>query len=387
MQPWQELELEEIRKRHARFAEAELTNTGKAAAPDGGFSLEQWQACAGFGLLGTSLDEEYGGGGQPLTHLVAAYEGLGRGCDQGGLVFGLCSQFLSVQMTLQRTGSTKLKELYLPGMISGDLGAHAVTERGAGSDTFSMETFADRENGRFRLSGSKAYVTASPNADLALVFARTSEQTDPFCLRAFVVDLTWKGVSRGEVFHKAGLKGVEMGELIFNGVEVPEDHLVGALGGGLGILSESTGWERALLPSTLLGPMQRSVDDCTEWSRERRQFGRPIGTFQQVSAKIADMIVRHEICRQSVYDMAARLQESASIQPLIQQAAIVKLFVTESAIQTQLDALQVMGVRGYLEESLVLQDLKDSLAGTLWSGTSETLRNTIARFAGLPAPE
>ena len=130
--------------------------------------------------------------------------------------------------------------------------------------------------------------------------------------------------------------------------------------------------------------MQRSIDSCTEWARKREQFGRPIGAFQQVSSKIANMVMRHQICRQTIYDMAARLQRSSTVHPLTQQAAIVKLFVTESAIEVQLDALQVMGVRGYLEESPVQQDLKDSLAGTLWSGTSETLRNTIARFAGLP---
>ncbi len=385
MQPWQEPELEEIRSRHAQFAVKELVGGSSTTSESTGFSREQWRTCADLGVLGGCLEEKYGGGGLPLTHLVAAYEGLGYGSNQGGLIFGLCSQLLSLQMTLQMTGSPQLKERYLPGLISGRLiGAHAITERGAGSDAFSIQTAARREGERFRLSGSKAYVTAAPDADLALVFARTSDEAGPFCLTAFLVDLGWNGVSRGEVFHKAGLKGIEMGELPFEEVPVPMDHVVGAEGGGVGILAESTGWERALLPSTLLGPMQRSIDSCTEWARKREQFRRPIGAFQQVSARIANMVVRHQICRQTVYDMAARLQQSATVHPLTQQAAIVKLFVTESAIQVQLDALQVMGVRGYLEESNVQQDLKDSLAGTLWSGTSETLRNTIARFAGLP---
>ena len=382
MQPWQEPELEEVRGRHVLFAERELVATSSAPA---GLSREQWRACADFGVLGGCLERKYGGSGLPLTHLVAVFEGLGYGSNQGGLIFGLCSQLLSLQMTLQMTGSPQLKGQYLPGMISGELiGAHAVTERGAGSDAFSIQTVARREGECFRLSGSKAYVTASPDADLALVFARTSEEPGPFCLTAFLVDLRWEGVSRGEVFHKSGLKGIEMGELHFDGVPVPIDHVVGAEGGGVGILAESTGWERALLPATLLGPMRRSIDGCTEWARKREQFGRPIGAFQQVSARIANMVMRHQICRQTVYDMAARLQQSTTVHPLTQQAAIVKLFVTENAIQVQLDALQVMGVRGYLEESPVQQDLKDSLAGTLWSGTSETLRNTIARFAGLP---
>ena len=382
MQPWQEPELEEVRSRHASFAEKELVAGSEASD---GLSREQWRACAGFGVLGGCLEKKYGGSGLPLTHLVATYEGLGYGCNQGGLIFGLCSQVLSLQMTLQVTASPQLKERYLPDMISGKLiGAHAITERGAGSDAFSIQTTARQKGECFRLDGSKAYVTAAPDADLALVFARTSEEPGPFCLTAFLVDLGWEGVSHGEVFNKSGLKGIEMGELNFDGVPVPMDHVVGAVGGGVGILTESTGWERALLPSTLLGPMQRSIDSCTAWAREREQFGRPIGAFQQVSAKIANMVMRHQICRQTVYDMAERLQQSATVHPLTQQGAIVKLFVTGTAIQVQLDALQIMGVRGYLEESTVQQDLKDSLAGTLWSGTSETLRNTIARFSGLP---
>ena len=382
MQPWQEPELEEIRSKHISFAEKELVAGGSAS---NGLSHEQWRACAGFGVLGGCLEKKYGGSGLPLAHLVAAFEGLGYGCNQGGLIFGLCSQVLSLQMTLQVTASPQLKERYLPDMISGKLiGAHAITERGAGSDAFSIQTTARQKGECFRLDGSKAYVTAAPDADLALVFARTSEEPGPFCLTAFLVDLGWEGVSHGEVFNKSGLKGIEMGELNFDGVPVPMDHVVGAVGGGVGILAESTGWERALLPSTLLGPMQRSIDSCTKWAREREQFGRPIGAFQQVSAKIANMVMRHQICRQTVYDMAARLQQSTTMHPLTQQAAMVKLFVSESAIQVQLDALQTMAVRGYLEESTVQQDLKDSLAGTLWSGTSETLRNTIARFSGLP---
>ena len=218
MQPWQAPELEEIRSKHVSFAEKELV----AGSSPSGLSREQWRACADFGVLGGCLEKKYGGGGLPLTHSVAVYEGLGYGCNQGGLIFGLCSQLLSVQMTLQRTGSPQLKERYLAGMISGQLiGAHAITERGAGSDAFSIQTVARREGECFRLSGSKAYVTAAPDADLALVFARTSEEPGPFCLTAFLVDLGWEGVSRGEVFHKSGLKGIEMGELHFDGVPVP----------------------------------------------------------------------------------------------------------------------------------------------------------------------
>jgi alkylation response protein AidB-like acyl-CoA dehydrogenase len=150
------------------------------------------------------------------------------------------------------------------------------------------------------------------------------------------------------------------------------------------VLAESTGWERGLLLATALGPMARTIDECVLRAKTRKQFDRPIGAFQQISAKIANMIMRHRICRQVIYDMASRLGNGQSIHPHAQDAAIVKLFVSENYIQVQLDAVQIFGVRGILLEYPQQQDLRDSISSTIWAGTSETLRNTIAKFAGIP---
>lgn len=317
--------------------------------------------------------------------MTAAYEGFGQGSTDFSVLFALAAHLLSVQMTIENWGGDAVKDEYLGKMADGRLiSAHAVTEEVAGSDVFAMETTAVSEGSYYRLRGRKTYITSAGEADLALVFARTARQAGPFSLSAFVVDLTEPGVTRGRQFKKLGLQEVDMGELVFDDVQIPANHRIGTEGAGFGILSESTTWERALLPVTLLGAMRASIEECVNWSRKRLQFGQPIAGFQQVSSKIADMTSRYQVSRQIVYDIAAHLGAEGSGRRLAEKAAIVKLVASENAVLVQRDAVQIMGVRGYLADSLVARNLCDALGSTLWSGTSETLRNTIARLVGLP---
>ena len=377
MQPWQSKRLAstvtEFRALGEKCFQGDLKNAG---------FRQRWEKCAELGLLSFSSN---GDPGSDLSTMVAAYEGFGQGGADGGLLFALAAHLLSVQMTLETSGNKAVKNAYLGKMAEGHLiAAHAVTEEAAGSDVFAMETTAVAEGTSYRLRGRKTYITAASEADVALVFARTAQEPGPFSLSAFVVDLTNPGVTRGRQFEKLGLRGVDMGELIFDDVRLPVNHCIGAEGAGLTILTESTTWERALLPVTLLGAMKLSIEECVRWARERVQFGQPIAHFQQVSSKIADMTSRYQVSRQLLYDIASQLQTRGSARPLAQEAAIAKLVVSENTVQIQRDALQIMGVRGYLSDSLVARNLSDALASTLWSGTSETLRNTIAQLAGLP---
>lgn len=385
MQPWQDPEIEVIRRRHAEFARSELE--GDAAERDraGEFSRERWRACAELGVLGTCIGAEYGGAGAPVAHAVAAFEGLSYGCRDGGFVYALASQLFGIELTLQLMAGDEVKRGYLPRLVAGDLlAAHAFTEEDSGSDAFSMRSTAREDGDGFVLSGVKRYITNAPHADVALVFARTAEERTPFGLGAFWVELGWPGARRGAEFDKVGLRTVHMGELAFDEVRVPAAHAVGGARGGLRVLGASTGFERALLLAVALGPMARAVDECRARARTRRQFDKPIGAFQQVSARIADMIARQRIARQVVYDMASRLDAGKSIHHLVDDAAIAKLFVSEAYVAVELSALQVFGVRGYLLESFAQQDLRDALSSTIWAGTSETLRNLVARYAGLP---
>lgn len=385
MQPWQDPELESIRRRHIELAREELGGDVLARDRDGVFPRDLWRRCADLGLLGLSMDPRYGGRGRPLSHTVAALEGLGYGCRDGGLVYALTSQIFGIQLPLQVLAGEEIKRKYLPQIISGEhLVAHAFTEVDSGSDALSMGTRATARGEDYLLEGRKSFITAAPAADFAIVFARTDEGRSPFALTAFLVDLRWDGASHGREFHKLGLRTVGMGELIFDQVTVPGDHVLAGEGAGLQALIESTAWERALLFTAALGPMARTLDDCIERAKSREQFGKPIGSFQQVSSKIADMTVACRMSRMAIYDMATRLEASRSARPLAQDAAVVKLYVSERYVEVNLAALQIFGVRGYLLDSFVQQDLRDSLSGTIYAGTSEVLRNLIARLSGLP---
>ena len=282
-------------------------------------------------------------------------------------------------------GSQELQQKYLPDLMSGkSLAAYGFTEKTSGSDAYSMETTAVEEGDNYRLSGTKCYLTNSPFANLALVFAKTSETRGPFSLTAFLVDMDWEGASHGREFEKMGLRTVRMGELVFDDVLVPKSHIVGVKGGGLRVLTESTLWERAILIATALGPMARGLNACIERTKTRTQFDKPIGAFQQISSKVANMIRNYKLSRQVIYDIASRLGKGSSLQPHAQDAAIAKLFVSENFVNFELDAMQIFGVRGYLLESFQQQDLRDSLSFNIWAGTSETLRNTVSKLAGLP---
>lgn len=384
MQPWQDPELEDIRNTYIQFAR-QLNHDSAKRDYEGDFSLDRWKKVADFGFLKLLMPAALGGSEVPVTHLVAAMEGLGEGCLDGGFNYALCNQMCGLQTTIKMFGSDELKAKYLPDMMAGkSLAAYGFTEQTSGSDAYSMETVADEQDDHFVLTGVKQYITNAPYADKAIVFAKTSETRSPFSLTAFLVDMDWEGASHGQEFDKMGLRTVRMGELKFDQVKVPKSNILGVKGGGLRVLTESTLWERAILIATSLGPMARGLSASIERSKARTQFDKPIGSFQQISSKIADMIQRYKLSRQVIYDMASRIGLGDSLQPHAQDAAIAKIFVSDNFVKFELDALQIFGVRGYLLESFTQQDLRDSLSFNIWAGTAETLRNTVAKLAGVP---
>ncbi len=385
MQPWQDPEIDIIRKKYNEFAIENLLGDTEQRDKEGDFSIKRWKEVAEFGFLKLLMPENLGGAEVPVTHLVAAIEGLGEGSMDGGFNYAICNQLCGLQTTINIFGSDELKSRYLPDLMSGkSMAAYGFTEETSGSDAYSMEATAVEEGDAFRLSGTKCYITNAPYANLALVFAKTSPTRSPFALTAFLVDMEWEGATHGREYDKMGLRTVRMGELIFDNVQVPKSHIVGVKGGGLRVLTESTLWERAILIATALGPMARGLKSCIERTKTRNQFEKPIGAFQQVSSKVANMIMRYKLSRQIIYDIASRIGNGSSLQPHAQDAAIAKIFVSDNFVNFELDAMQIFGVRGYLLESFAQQDLRDSLSFNIWAGTSETLRNTVAKLAGLP---
>jgi alkylation response protein AidB-like acyl-CoA dehydrogenase len=385
MQPWQDDTIEDTRKQFKTFAAEHLAGDHRQRDADLEFSVERWKKCAEMGAFGLSLSPEYGGAGRPFTHSVAAIEGMCEACNDSGFFFAMASQISGTQLALQSLASEEIKQKYLPALISGDhLACLGFSEMSAGSDIYSINTCAKKTDGGYILNGEKAFITNALDSTCCLVFAKTADNRTPFDFTAFMVDFDQKGVSLGEAFDKATLRTCSLGRVLFEDVFVPDDHIIAGVGGGMTVIRESIGWERVLLMAVCIGPMARVLEQTIEQARTREQFGRVIGKYQMISGKIADMVMRHRVSRQVTYDMASRLDvPGATIGKLLEEVAISKLYTTENFIKFMLDATQIWGGRGVCKEWSIEQDMRDSLSSTIWAGTSETLRNTIGKFAGL----
>ena len=383
MQPWQDQRIDEIREEYRLLAERELA--GDRQAHDAGAVKDpaRWKHAAELGLLGLCMPEEYGGAAMSITHTVAAFEGVAEGCPDGGFVYGLVSQLFGVQIALHHMASEEVRNRYLPPAIAGDLSiVYGFTEPQGGSDAYLMETRAEPDGDDWLISGQKVLVTNSPAADVSLVFARTGEGRSPFALSAFVVDMDQPGAKVGQEFGKVGLRTVGLGELLFDNARAPKSHLVARKGAGLQVITESTNWERAFLMVTALGQMRRVLAEILEDANEP-DGGHIHSDFDAVSGPFADLITSYKLCRMVVYDLAGRLSVDEATNPHMQDAAIVKLFVSEQYKAFMNQAMRLAGIPAITTGLEAQQHLRDSLASTIYSGTSETLRKTIAKLEGL----
>jgi alkylation response protein AidB-like acyl-CoA dehydrogenase len=373
-------EVDQLRRGSEEFG-ASLGNDLERRDRAGEFDASLWQRCAEFGVLGLPMPSRYGGSELEMPAVVAALEGLGFGCRDNGLLFGLGAQLWSVQMPILALGSEDQKEHYLPGLVDGTLiGAHAVTEPEAGSDAFSLRTTARRDGDDYVLDGAKTFVTSAPVADLFLVVATVEPGSGSRGLTAFLVDRDTPGLSVSEPFEKAGLRTSAMAEVSLAGCRVPADRLLGRERGGSAVFGVAMEWERSFILAPALGTMRRQLADCVRYARVRRQFGEPIGKREPVASKLVDMQLRLETCRLLV-DRVARLKQEG--RRLTYEPSQVKLHVSESWVQASLDALQIHGGAGYMVELGVERDLRDALASKIYSGTSEIQRSIIAGFLGL----
>lgn len=331
---------------------------------------------------------ELGGGGADILTTVLVMEALGYGCHDNGLIFSLNAQIWSLELPLVKFGTAQQQQAYLPGLMSGDLiGVHAMTEPDSGSDAFGMRTRADRRDDDYVLNGTKLYITNAPVADVVLVFAAhpgTSktprDKSRLGGISAFLVEKGTPGfcVTRG--LEKMGLRTSPMGEIALTDCVVPAASRLGPEGGGMAIFNSSMASERSCILASALGAMQRQLEACVAYARIRKQFGQAIGKFQSVANKVADMYLRLEAARLLVYQAAWRAQQD---RPALAEAAAAKLFTSEAWVQSSLDAIQLHGAYGYMKESGIERDLRDAVAGTIYSGTSEIQRVILARMLGL----
>jgi hypothetical protein len=371
------------------FTRTELNHDLEARDRDACFPRECWKKCAAFGLLGLPIPPEYGGQGQDLLTTTVAMEALGRGCRDNGLVFSLNAQMWACEMPILHYGSDAQKRAWLPMLIAGEaIAAHAITEPGAGSDVFSLVSRAERvgtsgEPGSgYRLNGTKTFATNAPIADLAVAFAYLDRSAEgkPKALTAFLVPRDTPGVSFSQPIEKMGLRTSPMGEVVFEDCFVPEAQRLGPEGAGMAIFSSAMEWERACIFAAHLGAMERLLDDCIAYTKQRRQFGQPIAKFESVGSRIADMHVAIEAGRFLLYRVGVLKQQGRDA---VLEAAVAKLFVSEAHTKAALDALQIHGGYGYMKEYPIEREVRDALAGTLYSGTSEMQRKIIARCLGL----
>lgn len=377
---WSEEQLA-LRAAYAQFGREQLNDELVTRDHAGVFSRENWRKCAEFGILRLSVPAAYGGADIDLPTAMLAMEGLGYGCRDNGLTFGLNAQLWTVQLPLARFGTEEQKRRFLPGLCAGThIGAHAITEAEAGSDLFSMCTLAQKAAGGYVLNGRKRLVTFAPEADLALVFATVDPSKGRWGITAFIVERGSEGFRTSDVQEKMGLRTVPIGEVMLDDCFVPDTHRIGPEGAGASISSHSLEIERCCILASQLGAMERQLEVAIAFARERRQFGQPIGRYQSVSNRIAEMRLRLETSRLLLYKVAWLKSQD---KPAMLEAALLKLHLSECFVASGLDAIRIHGGTGYLTETEVERDLRDAIGGTLYAGTSDIQRNIIARLLGL----
>jgi len=350
------------------------------AAPDGPFERATWRRVGELGLLGLCLPAEHGGGGLGALDTAHMLEAFGRGCPDTGLVFSAAAHLLACGVPIAAFGTERTRARLLPGLSSGELvAANAMTETDAGSDLAGLRTTAVRDGAHWVLEGEKSWASNAPAAEVVVTYAVTDPDGGWFGSTAFALDRDTPGLVVDGPFRKMGLTSCPAGTVRFDGCRVPDSAVLGAPGQGSMIFQHSMGWERACLFAGYLGLMDRLLDRCVEHARQRRQFGRRLADFQAVSHRLADAALRLEAARLLLYRTCFRMDAGSAE---LADAALSKLAVSEAAVRAAVDALQVLGARGYLSGD-VEAALRDAVPSTLFSGTSEIQREMIAKGLGL----
>ncbi len=371
----------EFREKVAAFARKELNEGLIERDRRGEFNIEGWKKCAAMGIHGLPIPEEHGGMGADALTTVGILESLGYGCKDNGLLFSINAQIWTLQTPLLTFGTEEQKKKYLPRLCGGEwIGGNAMSEPESGSDAYSLRTTAERRGDKYILNGSKVFVTNGSVADMVLVFATVDRDKGPQGITAFLVEKTFPGFTVGRKVNKMGLKTSPMGELFFDDCEVPAENRLGKEGAGSHLFTHSMTWERSCILASAVGSMERLLETCIQYARQRKQFGQSIGKFQLVASRIVDMKLRLESARSLLYKTAWLKSRGKNI---FMEAAMTKLYISESWVKCAEDAIQIHGGYGYMEEFEVERELRDAIGSKLYSGTSEIQRTIIGSLLGL----
>ena len=368
-------EIEEMREMIARWVEDRLAPRAGEIDEKNEFPRDLWPEMGELGLLGMTADPDFGGTGLGyLAHCVAMEE-ISRGSGSVGLSYGAHSNLCVNQISLN--ASKEQKERYLPKLISGEhLGALAMSEPGAGSDVVSMKLRAEKKGDRYILNGNKMWITNGPTGDVIVVYAKTDPEKGSRGISTFIIEKDFKGFSTAQKLDKLGMRGSDTGELVFEDCEVPEENRIGEEGDGVRILMSGLDYERTVLSAGPLGIMQAAMDVVVPYIHDRQQFGKSIGEFQLVQGKIADMYTTMNACKAYVYAVAKACDRGETTR---QDAAGCILYAAEKATQVALDAIQLLGGNGYINEYPTGRLLRDAKLYEIGAGTSEIRRMLIGR--------
>ncbi len=366
---------EAIRETVRDFAQDKIAPRADEIDRTNQFPRDLWQPMGDLGLHGITVEEELGGAGLGYLEHVIAMEEISRASASVGLSYGAHSNLCVNQ--IRRNGNDDQKRRYLPKLISGEhVGALAMSEPGSGSDVVSMRTRADRRGDRFVLNGSKMWITNGPIAETLVVYAKTDPDAGPRGITAFLIEKGMKGFSTHQKLDKLGMRGSDTCELVFEDCEVPEENVLGQVGKGTSVLMSGLDYERAVLAAGPLGIMQACLDVVMPYVHERKQFGKPIGEFQLVQGKIADMYVETNAAKAYVYAVAKACDRGETTR---EDAAGAILYAAEKATKCALDAIQLLGGNGYINDYPTGRLLRDAKLYEIGAGTSEIRRMLIGR--------
>ena len=364
-----------IRDTTARWAADRLAPLAAEIDEKNEFRRELWPEMGELGLHGITVEEEFGGLGLGYLEHVVAMEEVSRASASIGLSYGAHSNLCVNQ--IRRWGTPEQKHKYLPKLISGEhVGSLAMSEAGSGSDVMSMRTRADKKGDRYVLNGTKFWITNAPSADTLVVYAKTDPEAGSKGCTAFLVERGMKGFSVSKKLDKMGMRGSDTAELVFEDCEIPEENVMGPVGGGAGVLMSGLDYERAVLSAGPLGIMQAALDVVLPYVRERKQFGKAIGSFQLMQAKVADMYVALNSARAYVYAVARACDQGKTTR---YDAAGAILLASENAVKVSLEAVQALGGAGYTREWPVERLVRDAKLYDIGAGTNEIRRFLIGR--------